>query len=197
MCIALPSKVPRSVQGARLNGQDPPAPFPSRARMTHDRRPMSHGAARSPWLMLGLLAAAEFLGMTLWFSATAVTAPLSAQFNLSNIEAAWLTMGVQGGFVAGALLSAFLNLPDVLATRRLFAVGCVLGAVATAAITRADTAGEAILLRVATGAALAWVYPTGLKIAAGWFRERRGTALAWLVAALTVGQAFPHLLASL
>jgi len=147
--------------------------------------------------MLGLLAAAEFLGMTLWFSATAVTAPLSAQFNLSNIEAAWLTMGVQGGFVAGALLSAFLNLPDVLATRRLFAVGCVLGAVATAAITRADTAGEAILLRVATGAALAWVYPTGLKIAAGWFRERRGTALAWLVAALTVGQAFPHLLASL
>ena len=33
-------------------------------------------------------------------------------------------------------------------------------------------------------------------MAAGWFRERRGTALAVLVAALTVGQAFPHLLAS-
>jgi MFS family permease len=147
--------------------------------------------------MLALLAAAEFLGMTLWFSATAVTAPLSAQFHLSQAQAAWLTMGVQGGFVAGALLSALFNLPDVLATRRLFALGCLAGAVATAAITRADTAGEAILLRVATGAALAWVYPTGLKIAAGWFRERRGTALAWLVAALTVGQALPHLLASL
>ena len=145
--------------------------------------------------MLALLAAAESLGMTLWFSATAVTAPLSAQFDLSTAQAAWLTMGVQGGFVAGALVSAFFNLPDRLATRRLFALGCVLGAFATAAITRADTAAEAILLRVATGAALAWVYPTGLKIAAGWFRERRGTALAWLVAALTVGQAFPHLLA--
>jgi MFS family permease len=41
------------------------------------------------------------------------------------------------------------------------------------------------------------VYPTGLKIASGWFRERRGTALAVLVGALTVGQAFPHLLAAL
>ena len=158
---------------------------------------MPDGARPSPWLMLGLLALAEFLGMTLWFSATAVTAPLSAQFSLSGAQAAWLTMGVQGGFVAGTLLSALLNLPDVLSTRRLFAVGCVLGAVATAAITRADSASEAILLRVATGAALAWVYPTGMKIAAGWFRDRRGTALAWLVAALTVGQAFPHLLASL
>ena len=153
--------------------------------------------ARSPWLMLGLLAAAEFLGMTLWFSATAVTGPLSAQFSLSAAQAAWLTMGVQGGFVAGTLVSAFFNLPDVLATRRLFAVGCLFGAIFTAAITRADSAREAILLRFATGAALAWVYPTGLKIAAGWFRERRGTALATLVAALTVGQAFPHLLASM
>jgi MFS family permease len=147
--------------------------------------------------MLGLLAVGEFLGMTLWFSATAVAPALVAEFHLSAGQAAWLTMAVQGGFVAGTLVSAILNLPDLLEARRLFAIGCVFGAIATAAITRSHGPTAAILLRFATGAALAAVYPTGLKIAAGWFRERRGTGLAVLVAALTVGQAFPHLLASL
>jgi MFS family permease len=153
------------------------------------------GRPVSPWLMLGLLAMGEFLGMTLWFSATAVTPALVGEFRLSLGQAAWLTMAVQGGFVAGTLVSALLNLPDLLQARRLFAIGCFLGAIATAAITRVHGPTEAILLRFATGAALAAVYPTGLKIASGWFRDRRGTALAVLVAALTVGQAFPHLLA--
>lgn len=42
--------------------------------------------------------------------------------------------------------------------------------------------------------ALAWVYPPGLKIVAGWFLERRGAALGVVVGALTFGSA-PHLLA--
>jgi len=145
--------------------------------------------------MLALLATAEFLGMTLWFSATAASAAISTEFRLSTAQAAWLTMAVQGGFVAGTLVSSLANLPDLLAARRLFAIGCVTGAVATAALTRAQTPLQAIALRVATGAALAWVYPTGMKIAAGWFQRRRGTGLGVLVASLTVGQAFPHLLA--
>lgn len=151
---------------------------------------------RSPWQALALLALAEFLGMTLWFSATAVTPSLVQELGLSTGQAAWLTMAVQGGFVAGTLVSALLNLPDLLRTPRLFAVGCLLGSLATAAITRTHSANAAILLRFATGAAMACVYPTGLKMAAGWFRDRRGTALAILVASLTVGQAFPHLLAA-
>jgi MFS family permease len=155
------------------------------------------GRSVSPWAMLALLALGEFLGMTLWFSATAVTPPLVREFHLTPGQTAWLTMAVQAGFVAGTLVSAALNLADLLHARRLLAIGCVLGAIATAAITRVHGATEAILLRAATGAALAAVYPTGLKIAAGWFRDRRGTALAVLVAALTIGQAFPHLLASL
>jgi MFS family permease len=39
------------------------------------------------------------------------------------------------------------------------------------------------------------VYPPGMKVAAGWFAERRGAALGVLIGALTVGSAFPHLLA--
>jgi MFS family permease len=147
--------------------------------------------------MLGLLALAESLGMTLWFSATAVTPSLVRELSLSTGEQAWLTMAVQGGFVVGTLASALLNLPDLVAAPRLFALGCVAGSIATAAITRTASPSAAILLRLATGTALAFVYPTGLKLAAGWFRERRGTALAALVAALTLGQASPHLLAAI
>jgi MFS family permease len=52
----------------------------------------------------------------------------------------------------------------------------------------------AVLLRFLTGVALAGVYPTGMKIMAGWFREGRGFAIGTLVGALTIGSAMPHLL---
>jgi MFS family permease len=145
----------------------------------------------SPKVQLGWLSLAMFFGMTMWFSATAATAPIVAEFHLSPAETAWLTMAVQGGFVIGTLVSAILNLPDIVNPRRLFAIGCVLGAAANAALTRADSATSLIALRMATGAALAWVYPPGMKVAAGWFEQRRGAALGVLIGALTVGSAFP------
>jgi MFS family permease len=64
-----------------------------------------------------------------------------------------------------------------------------------ATIAFAPSAGAVIVLRFCTGVALAWVYPPGMKIVAGWFRERRGTALGIVVGAVGVGSAFPHLLA--
>ena len=145
--------------------------------------------------MLMLVATGQFLGMTLWFSATAAAPAIAGELSISGTGMAWLTMAVQGGFVAGTLLSALLNLSDVLNARRLFAIGCVAGAMANAAIPFASSAGSVIALRFATGAALACVYPPGLKIAAGWFLDRRGTALGIVVGALTIGSGFPHLLA--
>lgn len=44
----------------------------------------------------------------------------------------------QGGFVIGTLVSARLNLPDIVNPRRLFAIGCALGAAANAALVVAD-----------------------------------------------------------
>jgi len=137
-----------------------------------------------------------FLGMTLWFSATAATASIAAEFRLSQGETAWLTMAVQAGFVIGTLLSALMNLPDVLNARRLCATGCIVGAVANASLVEAGSSTALIALRAVTGVALAWVYPPGMKIAAGWFKDRRGAALGILIGALTIGSAFPHLLAA-
>jgi MFS family permease len=150
-----------------------------------------------PRRMLALVALAEVLGMTIWFSATAATGPIATEFRLNPAEVAWLTMAVQAGFVAGTLGSALLSLPDLMNARSLFAIGCTVGAIANAGVAEAGSATTLIACRFVTGAALACVYPPGMKIAAGWSERRRGTALGVLVGALTIGSAFPHLLSAL
>jgi len=145
--------------------------------------------------MLALVACAQFLGMTLWFSATAAGPAIASEFQMTRATSAWLTMAVQAGFVLGTLLSGVFNLADVLNPRRLFAAGCLAGAVANASIAYASTPAAIIGLRVLTGMSLACVYPPGMKIAAGWFKDRLGTALGIVVGAMTIGSAFPHLLA--
>lgn len=144
--------------------------------------------------MLWRIATAQFLGMTLWFSATAAAPAIAKEFQLTSGATAWLTMAVQAGFVAGTLLSAMLNLADAINPRWLFAAGCAVGAISNATIGFAPSASGVVALRFITGMALACVYPPGMKIAAGWFLERRGFALGVVVGALTIGSAFPHLL---
>ncbi|HEY9285543.1 MAG TPA: MFS transporter, partial [Pyrinomonadaceae bacterium] len=146
------------------------------------------------WRALTLLAAAELLGMSLWFSASALTPAISAEWNLTEAGASWLTLAVQLGFVAGTLASALLNLPDVLSARRLFAASACLGAFANASFGLfADNLNEGVALRFLTGLFLAGVYPPGMKIMATWFRRGRGLALGVLVGALTLGKATPYL----
>jgi MFS family permease len=147
------------------------------------------------WRVLAVLSLAELLGMALWFSASAVVGDLSIAWDLSSGEQAWLTMSVQAGFVLGTLVSAVTNLSDVVSARRLFAVSAAVGAITNASIPLFSTGIESTLaLRFATGAALAGVYPPGMKIIASWFREGRGMAMGVLVGALTAGSAAPHLL---
>jgi NADH-quinone oxidoreductase subunit L len=149
----------------------------------------------SRYRVLLVLAVAELLAMTLWFSASAVGPELAALWHLSSAETAWLTNAVQLGFVVGAVLSATLTLSDTIPPRYLFAVSAAIGSGATALIALAVSSFlPAVLLRFLTGVALAGVYPTGMKIMAGWFREGRGFAIGTLVGALTIGSAMPHLL---
>jgi MFS family permease len=145
--------------------------------------------------MLAVLATAELLAMTLWFSVSAVGPELATVWRLSAAETAWLTNAVQLGFVAGALLSALFAVSDVVRPRSLFSASAVVGAGATVIIaTSVESFLPAVLLRFLTGMALAGVYPPGMKIMAGWFRGQRGFAIGVLVGALTVGSAMPHLL---
>ena len=144
---------------------------------------------------LALLALAEFLGMSVWFSASAVVPALVAAWGLTASGQAWLTMSVQLGFVLGALGSAILNLADRIPGRGLFAVSSLLAGTATLLIPAAGSSFLPVLvLRFLTGVFLAGVYPVGMKIMATWTREDRGTGVGLLVGALTLGSAAPHLL---
>ena len=142
-----------------------------------------------------MLAFAELLAMGLWFSASAVLPQLVGEWQLTGSQQSWMTISVQLGFVAGALISAVLNLPDRVPVRYLFAASAVVGAVATAAIPLLSSGPtSAILLRFLTGVSLAGVYPPGMKLMATWCKEDRGFGIGLLVGALTLGSALPHLL---
>ncbi|HKR58178.1 MAG TPA: MFS transporter, partial [Pyrinomonadaceae bacterium] len=147
------------------------------------------------WRALALLAIAQLLSMSLWFSGAAVLPLIRSEWALSESTAGWLTIAVQLGFVAGTLLSAFLNLPDVLSAKYLVASSAILGAASNAAFGYfAEGPRLGITLRFLTGMFLAGVYPPGMKILATWFRRSRGLALGVLVGALTLGKASSYLI---
>jgi MFS family permease len=150
------------------------------------------------WRTLLLLALAELLAMGLWFSASAVGPALAREWSLSHAQTAWLTMAVQLGFVAGALLSALLNLPDLWQPKRVLALGAFAGAALTASIPALGLSfAGAVVARAGTGMTLALVYPVGMKIMATWTLQDRGLGIGLLVGALTVGSASPHLIHAL
>lgn len=149
------------------------------------------------WRHLALLATAELLGMSVWFAASAVKPTLTATYGLSVAQGGWLTSGVQLGFVVGTLLAAFLNLADLIPSRRFFVGSAVLAAVANAALLGATSFTALLGTRLLTGVALAGVYPPAMKMAATWFVRGRGLAIGVIVGALTAGKAMPYLLEGL
>jgi MFS family permease len=143
---------------------------------------------------LVLLSVAELLGMALWFGVSAVAPQIAAEWMLDGPQTAWLTLSVQLGFVAGTLLSAIFNLPDIIRARNLLAVCMILGAAGNALLACCvHSLGAAVVLRFLTGAFLAGVYPPGMKLVATWYRDGRGFALGVLVGALTLGKGSPYL----
>ena len=144
--------------------------------------------------VLVLVSSATLLAMSPWFSGTVVMGELTRLWKTDLGVAAWLTMAVQLGFVVGGLISALLNLPDRFRAPRVFAVSAGAAAAVNGlfAAMAASSLPAALVLRFLTGFFLAGVYPPGIKILAGWFRDGRGTALGIMVGALTVGSALPH-----
>ncbi|RLE26407.1 MAG: MFS transporter [Actinobacteria bacterium] len=146
------------------------------------------------WQALAVLGTAMVLSMATWFSASAILPALRQQWGLSVSAASWLTIAVQLGFVAGALVSAFFGLADTIRPRTMIFAGTLIAAAANAGLLFVSGSAGAITLRFITGAALAGVYPSALKGMSTWFRVGRGTALGVMVGALTLGSALPHLI---
>lgn len=144
---------------------------------------------------LAVLSIGVLLIKSLWFSASAVVPQLAEVWDLTGTQRAWLTMSVQLGFVAGALISALLNLADRFDLIRIFVASALLATLANALIASVEIDFEtAIVLRFMTGFGIAGVYPPGMKLVATWCEKDRGFGIGLLVGALTLGASLPHLL---
>jgi len=147
--------------------------------------------------ILPVIIFSQFAGTSLWFAGNAVLGDLQRQWQLGDAALSYMTSSVQLGFIAGTLVFAFFTISDRFSPRIVFFVCSLLGALSNLGIyATADGLSSLLVLRFCTGFFLAGIYPVGMKIAAGWYRKGLGEALGYLVGALVVGTAFPHLLKS-
>lgn len=138
---------------------------------------------------------AQFCGTSVWFAGNAVIKDLLVNFQLGEVALGQLTSAIQFGFIIGTLIFALLSVADRFSPSKVFFICAILAAVLNLGITfSSNTFSTLILLRFATGICLAGIYPVGMKIAADHFEKGLGKSLGYLVGALVLGTAFPHLL---
>lgn len=144
-------------------------------------------------LPLLLLTIALVLGLSTWFSATAVVPQLTEVWSLSSSGRAWLTISVILGFVVGALVSAAFNIADRVRPQVVMLVGGIGAGLANLGLVWAEGVELGVLLRFTTGVFIAGIYPPSFKLISTWYRSGRGMALGVLAAGIVLGNSSPHL----
>lgn len=144
-----------------------------------------------------LIVFSQFSGTSLWFASNGVMEPLISNFGLPGSALGGLTSAVQFGFITGTLVFALLTLADRFSPSRVFFLSALLGAMANLGLVwEGNTYPTLLMFRFITGFFLAGIYPVGMKIASDYYDQGLGTSLGYLVGALVLGTAFPHLLGS-
>ena len=150
---------------------------------------------KKPGYILPLIVVSQLAGTSLWFVGNAVLPELKQAMHLSQYAVSQITSAVMVGFIAGTLVFAFFSLADRFSPVKLFFISSLLGALSNSAVAwLAKDAASLFTLRFLTGFFMAGIYPVGMKIAADWFEKGLGKALGFLLGALVLGTAFPHLL---
>lgn len=153
--------------------------------------------ATVPLRILPVIVFSQFCCTSLWFAGNAVMSDLAHQLALDSSALGYLTSSVQFGFIVGTLAFAMLTIADRFSPSKVFLVSALLGALANVGILVEGSGLTSLLLfRFLTGFFLAGIYPVGMKIAADYYDKGLGKSLGYLVGALVLGTAFPHLLKS-
>lgn len=150
---------------------------------------------KRPRGVLPLIVISQFCCTSLWFAGNAVMEDLVKNFHLQASALGHLTSAVQLGFIAGTLLFALLSIADRFSPSRVFFLSALAGALFNfATVYEGNTMLSLLATRFMTGFFLAGIYPVGMKIAADYFEKGLGKSLGYLVGALVLGTAFPHLI---
>ncbi len=144
-----------------------------------------------------IIVLAQFAGTSLWFAGNAILPDLQPLLGANSLSG-WITSAVQLGFISGTLFYTLYSIPDRFPATRVFLVSVVASAAFNLLFLVVPLRPESVLLsRFGVGFFLAGVYPVGMKIAADWFRPVLGRAMGFLVGALVLGTALPHLIRGL
>jgi MFS family permease len=146
-----------------------------------------------PKYILPVIVLAQFCCTSLWFAGNGVASELAEAFDMDGAIGP-ITLSVQLGFIIGTLAFAIFKIADRFAPSRVFMICAGIGAITNLSIIWMDQAFLLIALRFATGFFLAGIYPVGMKIASDYHERGLGLALGYLVGALVVGTASPHLI---
>ncbi|GAB3236964.1 MFS transporter [Hymenobacter seoulensis] len=147
--------------------------------------------------ILPTIVLAQFFCTSLWFAGNAIAPDVAAEFGLAPGFVATLTSAVQLGFITGTLTFALLAIADRFSPSRVFFFSALLAALCNLGINLGGIGTEELLaFRFLTGFFLAGIYPVGMKIASDYYQAGLGKSLGFLVGALVLGTAFPHLLKS-
>jgi MFS family permease len=145
--------------------------------------------------ILPIIVVSQFCCTSLWFAGNGVMEDLSRVFELQASALGHLTSAVQFGFIVGTLVFALFTIADRFSPSKVFFVSAILGSgFNLMTIFDYNTLYSLLALRFFTGFFLAGIYPVGMKIAADYYDKGLGRSLGYLVGALVVGTAFPHLL---
>jgi MFS family permease len=148
-----------------------------------------------PKHILPVIVLSQFFCTSLWFAGNGVMHELQTTFLLNENALGHITSVLQFGFIAGTLLFAMLSIADRYAPSNVFFVSAILGALCNIVLIWQGNSYISILVfRFFTGFFLAGIYPVGMKIAADYYQKGLGKSLGYLVGALVIGTAFPHLL---
>ena len=148
-----------------------------------------------PKHILPVIVISQFCCTSLWFAGNGVMGDLIAAFQLNNSALGHLTSAVQLGFIGGTLIFALLTIADRFSPSKVFFISALLGAIFNAGIIwQWNNLTTLLAFRFFTGFFLAGIYPVGMKIAADYYTKGLGKSLGFLVGALVIGTAFPHLL---
>lgn len=144
--------------------------------------------------ILPVIVFSQFAGTSLWFAGNAILPDIQHELQI-NTDAGNITSAVQLGFIFGTLVFAVLAIADRFAPSKVFFACAIIAALANLGVEWwAKDVYSLMTLRFLTGFFLAGVYPVGMKISADWYQQGLGKALGYLLGALVLGTAFPHLL---
>ena len=145
--------------------------------------------------VLPIIVSAQFFCASIWFASNGVMDALISSFELNATALGHLTSAVQLGFIAGTLIFALLAIADRYSPSLVFFLSAIAGALFNiGAIWNGNTFASLSVFRFFTGFFLAGIYPVGMKISADYYQKGLGRSLGYLVGALVLGTAFPHLL---